>query len=700
MPPALPRPLKWILAILALLVLLALLFVLLFDWNWLRGPIMRKVSEDTGRQLVIRGDLDVRLGWPLFRVDVADVTFANPAWASQRQMIEVKRVDFSLDIARLLGRRISLPDVRLTEPRIHLEIAPDGRKNWLLDKEQKDEDTRIPIGRLTVDRGRLAFDEPAAGTHLLAEVSTRNAVDRGADTGILFSVGGHYKKQPLRAGGSGGPVLALEDESRPYPLAVEASIGRTAMAAKGHVTNLRQLSALDMQIALRGESLVLLYPLIGIALPETPAYSTRGRLLHKDRMWRYENFSGRMGKSDIAGTLQVDPGAQRPFLHGALKTHLLDFADLGPLIGTRSTEEAAEVEPALQENASAAGFRKTAAAAGNAAGPANEKTPGRQPPPAKNKGKNGGKDLSGDGTGGKGGRVLPRVPYKQDRWSSVDADVRVEAEHIRHDRALPIDNLSTRIVMRDSVLKLDPLDFGVAGGHLAGTVTLDGTQDPIAARVKMQAKKLVLAKMFPKADLNKASVGHINGQIDLAGSGDAVAEMLANADGKMTLIIAGGEVSKLMMEMINLHLLEILQLKLAGDQIIHINCGIADFSVRSGTMRTNLLLLDTDITSLFGDGTVDLRNERLDMTINQKPKKTSLVSLRSPIHLRGPFNDPDVQLDKTRMATRGLGAIALGVLNPLLALIPLFDPETGFENECGAILKRGDVRATKRATGD
>jgi len=41
--------------------LIVILFLMLFDWNMLRPYINRKVSETTGREFAIRGDLDVKI---------------------------------------------------------------------------------------------------------------------------------------------------------------------------------------------------------------------------------------------------------------------------------------------------------------------------------------------------------------------------------------------------------------------------------------------------------------------------------------------------------------------------------------------------------------------------------------------------------------------------------------------------------------
>jgi AsmA protein len=86
--------------------------------------------------------------------------------------------------------------------------------------------------------------------------------------------------------------------------------------------------------------------------------------------------------------------------------------------------------------------------------------------------------------------------------------------------------------MRESVLTLDPLDFGVAGGHLVGVIRLDGQQSPIEAHAKMEVRTLLLAKLLPTIALGENSVGQINGEIELIGQGDSIAQMVSTADGR------------------------------------------------------------------------------------------------------------------------------------------------------------------------
>ncbi len=644
------RLLKWTAGLLFAPVLLTILFIAIFGWNWLRGPIERMTLDKTGRELVISGDLKVKFGWPLPRISAGAVSFANPAWARDKQMVAADSVEIAIDLPQLLLRNIVLPEVRLERPIVYLEQGSGGRKNWLLDQNQQDEQARIRIDRLMLDHGRLGYDDAAQKTSIRSELSTGvlTANTQSAGAGVSFNAQGQYKGMPLKARGKGGPVLGLRDESAPYPLQADLTVGHTGVRVDGTITSLLKFSAVDLRLALRGDSLAQLFPLLGIAFPETRVYATDGHIVHSGQTWRYEKLAGRIGDSDIAGTIQVDTGGKRPLMKADLFSKLLDLADLGPLIGSRP--------------GSVAAAKRAAPAPAQASAPV----------PAQ-------------------ARVLPDMPFKTERWNSVDAEVTLRAKTMRRAKELPLEDLDVHLSLRDSVLRLDPLNFGVAGGHLSAVISLDGRKDPMQARARVQARKIRIAKLFPTVALSKTSIGQVDGEFDLAGTGNSVGRMLASSSGKLGLVVGNGEISKMMMEKVGLHLWEILVLKVSGDKLVKLRCGIADFSVKGGIMHADALIFDTEVTTIVATGSINLGEEKLDLTLNQKTKTTSPVALRSPIYVHGSFAKPVVEVDKGRVAARGLGALALGMINPLLALIPLIEPGPGKDADCGRLVR--DARA-------
>ncbi|HEX5477711.1 MAG TPA: AsmA family protein [Burkholderiales bacterium] len=616
------------------LVFAAIAFVVVFftGFNLLRGPITRMVSEKTGRELRIEGDLRPVWSWIYPRVRAEGVSFANPKWAKQKYLLQADAVEASISVLPLFAGRFVIPDVVLSRPKVALEEDAQGRKSWILDPDKPKRESRVFIRRLALDRGVLAYDNARRDTHLRAELSTDAR-------GTAFTVKGKYNGLALSGAGRGGEVLALrENDERPFPVKGEASIGSTRVRLDGRITELVGLAGLDTAIELSGKSLSELYTIVGVAFPSTSAYSTSGRLIRDDHFVRYENFTGKVGESDVSGTFQVDTAGKRPMMRGDIVSKVLNLADLGPVVGTRKTEK---------------------------------------------------------------GGVLPDAPFDPKRWSSVDADVKLTAGTLRRPKQLPLENLSTRIRMQDAVLTLDPLEFGVAGGKLAGTLRLDGRGGAIKARADLSARKLELGRLFPTIKVARASVGEMSGAIELSGTGNSVARMLGSSSGKIGLFVDSGQVSELLMDFAATDLWGIAKTALKGDEPVKIRCIVGDFGVKDGLMSTNALVFDTAVVNITGSGKINLKDERLDLTLHPDPKGGSLAALRAPLHLRGSFSDPNLAVDKKTVAAKGLGAAVMALINPLLAVIPLIDAGPGKDSNCGKLIAQlsQESRSAARSNG-
>jgi uncharacterized protein involved in outer membrane biogenesis len=623
------RILKWVGGAVVLLVVALVLFIA-FGLNTLRGPIMRAVTNATGRELRIEGDLKPLWSWvhPRFRAE--KVSFANPDWASEDYMFRADALETSIEVLALLRGRVVVPKMHLQRAEVLLERDAEGRKNWLLERKQdSSRASRVHILALTLDQGKLKYDDALRDTHIAAQLTSDAH-------GVNFAARGKYNGLPAFASGRGGPVLAVRSD-KAYPLKAEARIGATSLTADGTITNLAELSALDLMIQLSGESMGQLYDVVGIAFPDTSRYTTSGRLIGNGSVIRYENFTGRVGESDLAGMLQVDAGGKRPFMRGDLVSQLLNLADLGPLVGTKQPKQ---------------------------------------------------------------GGVLPDAAFDAARWNSVDADVKLKAGTIKRPEQLPLEDLSTRIQMRDAVLMLDPLEFGAAGGKLAGPIRLDGREAPIRADAKIRVRDLQLSKLFPTVEVSRASVGAVSGLIDLTGAGNSVAKMIGSANGKVGVYVDSGRVSKLVMEMVALDLWNLAKVAIQGDEPVEIRCAIADFDVKDGLMRTNAFVFDTTVMNITGEGTINLRHETINLKIVPHPKARSLASLRSPLYIAGTFSQPQVSRDVRRIAEKGAGALVLGILNPLLAVLPLIYEGKGQDSNCGKLIAEATSSGRSSPSGE
>ena len=79
----------------------------------------------------------------------------------------------------------------------------------------------------------------------------------------------------------------------------------------------------------------------------------------------------------------------------------------------------------------------------------------------------------------------------------------------------------------------------------------------------------------------------------------------------------------------------------------------------------------------------------MDLKLKPQPKDRGIGSLRTPLHIKGTFGKPDIGPDMGKLAARGGGAIALGILNPLLAILPLIEEGKGKDSTCGQLIAAG-----------
>ncbi|RQR26693.1 AsmA family protein [Burkholderia sp. Bp9143] len=469
---------------------------------------------------------------------------------------------------------------------------------------------------------------------------------------IGWTVKGSYKKGEVVGNGKIGNLLDVQGTQRPFPVQADLRFGDTHLALVGTVTDPSHLAAVDLRLWLAGTSMAHLYEVTGITLPETSPYATDGRLVGQLRasgnVFKYEDFTGRVGGSDLNGTLVYVSREPRPLLSGTLLSRLLQFSDLAPLIGADT-------------NASKA--RRGAAVAQ----PAN--------------------------------KALPVEPFRTDRWKKIDADVRFTGRRIVKTSSLPITDLSTHVVMQDGVLTLNPLNFGVAGGTLASNIHLDGSGVPLKGRFTLQARHLKLKQLFPTFTVMQTALGEVNGDAALSATGNSPAALAATSNGEVKTLVTDGTVSLLLMEAAGLNVANVVYEKLFGTRDVKINCGVADFVVTNGVLDSRVFALDTDDAVIGMDGNVNLRDETMNLTIHPHTKGFRVISLRSPLYVTGSFKQPHVGVKAGALIARGGAAIGLGLLNPVASLLALVQPGRNRPLPCQQMLTDMEKRPTAPPPG-
>lgn len=188
--------LKWT-AVFVFAVLLLLALFVLFGLNTLRQPLSRTVTQATGRELLIEGDLEPVWDAVHLAFRVEGVRFGNPEWAHSDYLLTAQAVEARIELLPLLSGRIVLPALHLERPTLNLVRDAQGRTTWDLGDKIPSFDVR----RLTVDQGELQYRDAVRG--LVAEGKFSSDA-----TGIAFSITGECRGERFTEQGRSAAELS------------------------------------------------------------------------------------------------------------------------------------------------------------------------------------------------------------------------------------------------------------------------------------------------------------------------------------------------------------------------------------------------------------------------------------------------------------------------------------------------------------
>jgi hypothetical protein len=671
-----------VLGTLLLLIVVAIIIIATFDWNRLKPTINEKVSTELNRPFAIRGDLGVvwerqkeETGWrswiPWPHVHADDIILGNPPDIPEVTMVHLPRVEATLAPLALLSKTVYLPWIKLQKPDARLIRLSEKNNNWTFNfasDENKDPNAQpsswsFRLDNILFDQGKVTVDDKVSKADIEILIDplgkpvpfneiTGDKKDNAQVADYVFGLKakGRYNGQPLTGTGKIGGMLALRSEGTPFPVQADFRSGNTRVAFVGKVNDPMKMGGVDLQLKFAGDSLGELYDLTGVLLPDTPPFETDGHLVakidtEKSSVFDYRGFNGRIGDSDIHGSLTYTTGKPRPKLEGDLESRQLRLADLGPLIGVDSGKGAEKSKQSEQKK--------------------------------------------GEKTVQPAGKVLPYDRFETDKWNVMDADVRFKGKRIEHGSSLPISDLSTHIILQNADLKLSPLKFGLAGGTISSNIRLEGDKKPMQGRAEIQARRLKLKELMPDVELMQKTLGEMNGDADFRGTGNSVAALLGTSNGNLKLLMNDGLISRNLMEIVGLNVGNYLVGQLFGDDEVRVNCAAANLNLVNGVARPQIFAFDTENSLINVTGSASFASEQLDLTIDPESKGIRIVTLRSPLYVRGSFKNPQAGVKAGPLIARGAVAAALATLvTPAAALLALVSPSEGDENQCRTILSQ------------
>ena len=627
------------------LVLLLIVAVALFQWDWLIPTVEAQASKALGRPVTI-AHLHVRLGW-VPHIEADSVTIANPPdWPGGGNFATADKlsVDFDL-LAFIRSRAVVIPGIALDHPQVDASQLADGRANWTLASSSgTDTPSSGPgpkIGKLQINDGHVHVVSAKLKSDFNIDIATKDAdAQPGAaeDSQIIATANGTYAKQPITAQFTGGALLSLRDESRPYPLNLQVANGPTKISLVGTIKDPLAFAGADLKLDLAGPDMSLLLPLTGVAIPKTPPYRISGNLDYVKNLVKFTGMNGKVGSSDLGGDLQVDTAPERPVLTADLRSKLVDLKDLGGFIGAEPGDADKGTKRPTQTSSQATG------------------------------------------------RVLPNDPISLPRLNVADVHLKYQAGRIQG-RSQPLDNMRANLDIVNGAVSLAPLSFGIGKGQITSDIKLDEQNQAVRAKATIDFQRVDVDKLLAATGAARGA-GAIGGRAVIDGSGKSMADILGHGNGELKLYMgSGGNLSALLVDLSGLQFGNAVLSALGVPDRATIQCLITDFVLQQGVVNARTLVLDTSEARIGGKGDINLRDETLKLVLETDSKHFTIGSLPAPVDITGTFGKPKVLPDLAVVGARAGAAVGLGILlTPLGALLPTIQLGTGEDNACAGLL--------------
>ena len=473
------------------------------------------------------------------------------------------------------------------------------------------------IQRFAIRDGRLRYIDDKRELNLNASFDTEESIDQAIGR-FALSGEGSINNRPFEVSVSGPPLLNVRRD-QPYQFTLDVRAGDTQVEGEGRITRPFNLSAWDANIHATGANLADLYPLIGLALPNTPPYNLRGHISRQNQTYGMADLRGRVGDSDLSGAFTATRQRNdRLLLDGDFRSARLDFDDALTVLGAPpSTERGETASP--EQRAEAAQLAAQ-------------------------------------------GRLLPDANLDISRVRNMDARVSYRATRVVSDR-VPLRGLTIGVNLDRGLLKLDPLTLELAQGRVNGVTSINAReQGPPLVDLDMRLTGARMERLIALSG-NQPISGALVGRARLTGRGASVRDAAANSNGDITFATPSGEVREAFAELTGINVTRGLGLLLSDDEDkTNIRCGVASFRVARGIAHSRTILIDTENMRIGGHGEINLRDETLDLSIQGQPKEPRLVRIAAPISVSGRWRSPRVGVEVEDALDQGGIAALFGTL--------------------------------------
>lgn len=648
-----------LLALITFFIIGAAYFLLFFDANDFRDEVAATVSEKTGRELVIEGDVSLSI-FPWFAIEVGRTKLGNAPGFGDEPFAEFERAKLSVRLLPMLLRReIVIDTAELESLNLNLEVAKNGRSNWddfLSDSETTTSDSTggggaIEIAGVDVSDTTIRYrDRQSGDTYILSKMAMQ--LGRVSDDGRPVPAKGSFLFDTQPMGISGNIDI---DTVMSFDLK-EGLVVFDGLDVEGVVEGIAtsptrlEFETPGIELSTKDEMATvqpLRLKILGIDIKaDVEPFSYAGSILPKGKI-AVDAFSPRslMTLLDIEVPVTADPGALSRVIvdaNATVTSKAIELRDLElklddtTLTGTLSAPRSSSGTYSFNLDADEIDLARYMEPADGA---------------------------DGADAGGAGEAVPVEIPTDLIRGFNARGDLRLKTASLGEMR---FDKVVLGLNVANGRLRLNPVTASLFGGSYSGDVRIDasGATPVLSVDEKIQDVQLAdLARaMFKKENIT----GTISGAFTLSGRGNDMSAVQRSLAGNMSFTLTDGayEGTDIWYELRRARAL------LKGGEApkpslpprTRFSSVSASGVVTDGVMRNDDLAAVLPFMRLSGSGTVDLAaatvNYSLVARVLERPETLPNVTEAEladfteavvPLKITGPLSAPSVKPDVEKL---------------------------------------------------
>jgi uncharacterized protein involved in outer membrane biogenesis len=519
-------------------------------------------------------------------------------------------------------------------------------------------------GKLADPNGKLSIENINArmGTEALARLDVLGAIkDPRAKGGIDLKVAVKGKnlttverllgkrlhlKGPFHATGR-----LTDADGRLIVQNFKAQMGHSKLARlklSGTVNDILAQRDFQLKFHVEGKNLANLEKLLGQSIPLKGPFKASGRVIDlANRTYKFSDFKGTLRNSDLTGSVDIRLDSKRPRLTAVLSSQKLD---LRPFLSKKE--------------------RKRRGAKGSVQAAAKKK-------------------------------AFSSEPLTLNALKRVDAEIMIKARRFLMPR-LSLRGLNAQIFLKSGHLKVREVRSFIGGGTLKGRLDLRLRRKGATVATVLRIDNSDLGRMLKDLQITDSLQGKVDVDLNIRTYGQSVAALMAGLNGKITLIMENGRMNNTYIDMLGADVGSSLGKLLnssSEEDYTELNCLVCRFDIKKGLAESTVLVIDTRVTSLIGDGEIDLKTEKLNLAMRSYPKRgvgisglgklsLSIGEFAKPLKLGGTLRNPAFVMDPSQaIITIGKAFGGMLLLGPLGLGAALVSGRVGSDNPCPSAIE-------------